>query len=99
MAPAVAETAPQDEPGARDKLLHRMVRQVCFLQAAEGRRSARRPVASWVEAGRRHAPLSQRAFRTFTISTEEHPRFRKPLLYPAELRGRGQTTSKMALSC
>src|SRR5476651_2651177 len=54
MAPAVAETPPQDKPGARDKLLHRMVRQLCFLQAAEGRRSARRPVASWVEAGRSH---------------------------------------------
>ena len=57
MAPAVAETQPQDEHGARDKLLHRMVRQLCFLQAAEGRRSARRPVASWVEAGRSHLPF------------------------------------------
>src|SRR5476649_536285 len=61
------------------------------LFLAGGRRPPVRAQACgvMVEAGRSHAPLSQRgSIRSSAISTEEHPRFRKALLYPAELRGR-----------
>jgi hypothetical protein len=55
-----------------------MVRQVGFLLAADGRRSARRPVASWVEAGRSYTTFLFDVAPMVEVADETTWRIRHP---------------------